>query len=123
VYAHIALAHRKRSLIEQNSKYVRILYRSPKYYRCRDGKCLNGAVCKPLHNSNGIECICDSGWIGWFCETRVKTCKYRMCSKGSTCVDKVKGFICKCPVSATGTYCETLIRTRQGPKHHAYHRN
>ena len=53
--------------------YFKVVYRCPRYYRCNQSPCKNGATCKPTASEGvGVECVCVAGWKSWFCEEKAE---------------------------------------------------
>ena len=53
--------------------YFKVVYRCPRYYRCQQSPCKNGATCKTIASEGvGIECVCAAGWKSWFCEEKAE---------------------------------------------------
>lgn len=52
-----------------------------------------------------------TGWAGVECTTNLDDCIGNRCSEGSTCIDDVGYYTCKCPPGRVGLYMyeQTLI--------------
>ncbi|KAL3110457.1 hypothetical protein niasHT_019318 [Heterodera trifolii] len=56
--------------------------------------CKNGGTCVNRHGS--YMCICVGGFAGKFCETNIDDCVDNLCYAGSTCVDGIARYDCRC---------------------------
>ncbi|XP_033107824.1 uncharacterized protein LOC117109565 [Anneissia japonica] len=71
---------------------------------CRGVLCRNGR-CK----DNGIQsfvCLCDTGYIGTYCEENEDDCAVNPCINDGTCRDGVGEYICACVFGFSGDTCE-----------------
>ena len=95
--------------------FFKIRFRCPIHYSCGDAACKNGATCKQLNESGpGIECVCTSGWTGWFCEKQ-RTCLEGPCKNGATCISTRWGVKCTCATFWAGPYCERQYNCQDQP--------
>jgi len=84
-----------------------VRFRCPRYFKCNDRMCRNGATCARLVAGQdvGIKCICAIVSSGWFCEQL--TCYDQLCQNGGTCLKTRWGVKCTCTPYATGVRCES----------------
>ncbi|VDK28960.1 unnamed protein product [Anisakis simplex] len=52
------------------------------------------------------KCLCLNGFTGDHCEINVDDCLNNRCAAGSTCIDGVGKYTCKCPPGKLGLLCQ-----------------
>ncbi|XP_052242513.1 uncharacterized protein LOC127852603 [Dreissena polymorpha] len=75
-------------------------------------RCVPWGTC--IKQDNNFLCQCMRGYEGDTCQTLTDVCASSPCYNGGTCarnVDSTLGYICTCNARATGSRCETLIKT------------
>ena len=89
--------------------------------QCPPNYCKNGGVCLPLSNSRQ-RCLCEPGFTGGQCETRITTCTENPCREPSNpnlpkfqCTDDPSGgtsYTCNCTTESSGysgVHCEEEV--------------
>ncbi|XP_058829833.1 basement membrane-specific heparan sulfate proteoglycan core protein-like [Topomyia yanbarensis] len=74
-------------------------------YPCSNSPCANGGVCIETSDSDGLECLCNNGFVGKYCTHRGESCDVQTCNEGF-CDDFETGFKCFCPANRSGKRCE-----------------
>ncbi|XP_019763330.2 protein crumbs isoform X1 [Dendroctonus ponderosae] len=71
---------------------------------CANSPCKNNGLCN-IVNGN-INCSCQPGFAGTYCQTNVDDCQSNPCRNGGICIDRVNSFYCNCTDDWMGPYCE-----------------
>lgn len=85
---------------------------------CSKQPCANNATC---HHSEldpqGYVCACPLGLVGTHCEHDVDECAGHKCPSGMQCIDKLRGYECRCsdPQSACGSFALRPERCEPNP--------
>ncbi|XP_071962337.1 protein glp-1-like [Antedon mediterranea] len=74
---------------------------------CIMNTCLNGGKC--FETLNNVMCVCNDGYTGLRCETKLEQCEYNPCANNGTCAVGPKGHLCDCPAGYSERYCECKI--------------
>ncbi|XP_038064211.1 fibrillin-1-like isoform X3 [Patiria miniata] len=75
---------------------------------CSSNPCANGGQC--VDDVNRFICLCQGGFTGPLCT--INPCTNHRCQNGAQCTSStsvILGYICLCPSTHTGQFCETLI--------------
>lgn len=85
---------------------------------CRPEYCSSNGQCHM--KGNQVNCVCNPGYTGYKCETKMDICDSNPCRNGGVCVGTGFGsFKCRCPFTHSGVNCElqhdTLSILSQGP--------
>ena len=73
---------------------------------CDSSPCQNGGSC--TDTVGGFSCTCAPGYTGSLCD--LMTCAATPCRNNATCTDdQNSGYICTCPMGASGVNCEQDI--------------
>ena len=70
--------------------------------------CGSNGVCREVDGEARVECACNRGWHGQFCEKRDNPCKDK-CVHG-ICEITDQGFSCSCIDGWSGVNCDVLSR-------------
>ncbi|OQR79147.1 protein crumbs-like, partial [Tropilaelaps mercedesae] len=73
---------------------------------CSSAPCANGGRCHASEDGESYDCICQPGFIGKNCETKVNNCGSAPCRNNGTCADAPFGYTCHCPKGYRGPNCE-----------------
>lgn len=77
---------------------------------CALSPCLNDGLCV-LNFDGSYQCYCTQGFVGPNCEIEINECASNPCQNAGTCLDLKGAFLCQCPASYTGVFCETVFIT------------
>ncbi|XP_074628689.1 uncharacterized protein LOC141886438 isoform X2 [Acropora palmata] len=75
---------------------------------CINGQCLNRDVQTADRHSSLVLCLCNDGYTGEFCQTRINSCTNNPCKHG-LCIDSDSNFHCFCDEGYTGMFCDVDI--------------
>lgn len=65
---------------------------------CEARPCANNATCRESKQAaKGFVCACPPGLVGDRCEQDVDECAGHQCPHGMECIDKLRGYECRCP--------------------------
>lgn len=73
-------------------------------------QCGSNGVCTGGIGTAPIVCLCDAGYTGLACETKIPKCQPGACQNNAACKEDSSvpsGYTCSCSSSFTGQFCET----------------
>ncbi|XP_077506591.1 cell polarity complex component crumbs [Amblyomma americanum] len=85
---------------------------------CSAQPCANNATCRPSElGAEGFVCACPLGLRGSRCEENVDECAGHQCPSGMQCIDRLRGYECRCtdPQGACGSFALRPQRCSPNP--------
>ena len=75
--------------------------------RCTTTTCATHATCVDLPEHK-YKCVCDAGYTGEFCETKIDFCAAKPCKNDAFCinVNSAEKYNCQCKPGFKGPNCE-----------------
>ncbi|XP_069130301.1 protocadherin Fat 1-like isoform X4 [Argopecten irradians] len=74
---------------------------------CIPNPCQHGGTC--VEGPNRAICICQTGFEGPLCTTRVNPCRNNPCLHGGMCHSIEATYICNCTSTRNGDHCQNII--------------
>ncbi|XP_029048305.2 cubilin isoform X2 [Osmia bicornis bicornis] len=71
---------------------------------CINNPCVHGRC---VSQGNSYVCVCDPGYTGTTCDTKIDPCTPNPCRNNGVCVSSSTGINCDCPSTFTGSRCES----------------